>query len=132
MKTCGRCNKSKDLSFFSKRGTGHQAWCKECNKEHKREWLKTNRSKVKVNTLWSKYRLRPEDYQALWDRQKGKCALCSTSTPTEIDHDHKCCSGKTSCGKCVRAILCKRCNILVGFLEKDIGITRKALRYCQL
>ena len=36
-----------------------------------------------------------------------------------IDHDHSCCSGQTSCGKCVRGAMCIPHNILLGKLEKD-------------
>ena len=34
-----------------------------------------------------------------------------------IDHDHTCCPGRRSCGKCVRGILCARHNLLIGQFE---------------
>jgi hypothetical protein len=34
-----------------------------------------------------------------------------------IDHDHSCCTGRKSCGKCVRGVLCARHNLLVGQFE---------------
>ena len=36
-----------------------------------------------------------------------------------IDHDHSCCPGQTSCGKCVRGAMCIPHNVLLGKLEKD-------------
>jgi hypothetical protein len=34
-----------------------------------------------------------------------------------IDHDHSCCPGRKSCGRCVRGVLCARHNLLVGQFE---------------
>jgi hypothetical protein len=57
-------------------------------------------------------------------RQKDCCAICerpfaemSDRRRPSIDHDHSCCSGATSCGKCVRGLLCCRCNTMLGFIE---------------
>lgn len=35
-----------------------------------------------------------------------------------VDHDHKCCAGNRSCGKCIRGLLCRQCNLLLG-VAKD-------------
>jgi hypothetical protein len=56
--------------------------------------------------------------------QNHACLLCSVEfTPSNarsgmvVDHDHACCPGIKSCGKCVRGLLCVACNILVGHYE---------------
>lgn len=38
--------------------------------------------------------------------------------PLHIDHDHSCCPGSRSCGKCVRGVLCANHNLLLGKFEK--------------
>lgn len=54
----------------------------------------------------------------LWN-QEGRCPCGKELETSSIDHDHKCCPGKTACGKCVRGILCNRCNLLLGMVESE-------------
>lgn len=36
-----------------------------------------------------------------------------------VDHDHTCCPGATSCGACVRGLICHHCNVAAGMLNDD-------------
>jgi len=50
---------------------------------------------------------------------KDGCNICGefTERHLQIDHDHNCCNGVRSCGKCVRGIVCNRCNQTVAKYE---------------
>jgi hypothetical protein len=119
MKVCGRCTLEKPFSEFSRSSTrGTQAWCKACSIEHKRSWIKVNREKVYWNKLYTAYRIRKEDFEALFLAQNGNCAVCSKP---HVDHCHK--TGV------VRGLLCLRCNHLVGWLERSRDVLISAERY---
>jgi hypothetical protein len=65
-----------------------------------------------------------EWYDGQLASQGGHCALCPSMPENRrlhVDHNHKCCGTRNSCGKCVRGLLCARCNMLVGFLEELLG-----------
>lgn len=77
------------------------------------------------------YSLTFERYNEMLDSQGGRCAICKerfVSTP-HIDHDHKCCEGKTSCGGCVRGLLCFKCNNGLGSFEDKIESLENAVDY---
>jgi hypothetical protein len=61
--------------------------------------------------------------------------ICGCKEPTghgwTVDHDHACCPGERSCGKCVRAILCMNCNNALGCVRDNIEILRKMISYLE-
>lgn len=77
---------------------------------------------------WHKvYSLSPEEIYAL----PSKCMLCGSTDGLCIDHDHSCCSGSKSCGKCVRGVLCRSCNTGIGFLQDDVDLIKRAINYLE-
>ncbi|MGE3341519.1 MAG: endonuclease VII domain-containing protein [Candidatus Altimarinota bacterium] len=75
--------------------------------------------------LWADYRLTPEDYQFLLEKQNGVCAIClqpsSDDRSLAVDHCHT--TGK------VRGLLCMRHNLLLGFAQDDPQILTAAIQY---
>jgi hypothetical protein len=70
--------------------------CRNCSKKRSRaHWLS------------SKYGLHGDAYEQLLVEQCNSCPCCYRSFDDDIrpcvDHDHECCPGRFSCGKCVSA-----------------------------
>lgn len=90
---------------------------------------------LRVN-LASKHKMTLAKYRELLAAQGGRCAICRTDAPTDvrtirfhIDHDHSCCPGPRSCGRCVRGLLCHACNTALGNFKDDPEILEAALTY---
>jgi hypothetical protein len=84
------------------------------------------------------HRVPVETIYAIARTGEARCPVCRRDilTPQRIpggdtrilmvvDHDHRCCPGQVSkCGRCVRGLLCARCNTVAGMLEEDPDIAR--------
>lgn len=63
--------------------------------------------------LQRRYKITAADYDRLLAEQSGRCRICGkqpTRNRLHVDHDRACCPGSTSCGKCIRGLLCVSCN----------------------
>ncbi len=63
----------------------------------------------------------PEWYAETLAAQGGGCAVCgvpecATGRRFAIDHDHRHCPGPKGCAECVRGLLCRSCNVGIGYL----------------
>lgn len=100
------CSRHKDWLPVD-RFEGKKTWCRECRR-------------------LGRYNLTSQQYAELVDKHQGKCPLCLTRKADVIDHDHDCCPGRQSCGKCVRGVICKQCNAALGTLTEQ-GVKRAEL-----
>ena len=72
--------------------------------------------------------------------QNGLCAICQTEVYLDgpysankavVDHDHNCCPTQKSCGKCIRALLCSKCNPALGLMCDNPERLRAAAYYIE-
>ena len=120
-KFCPRCAQWRAPECFAtmrQTSDGLAGVCREC---------------AATEALVRRYHLPAERYTAMLASQGGRCAVCGTTEPGQrtwhVDHDHACCPGGGSCGECVRALLCARCNLALGGAREDVAILRQMIGY---
>ncbi len=94
-----------------------------------RSWQLQNPDKFRANAARAnlkKYGITPEEKQALFTSQGGKCAICPTlltsgRTGMQVDHDHA--TGR------IRGLLCHPCNVMLGDFAEDRVRLEAAVRY---
>lgn len=112
---------------------------KDRAKERNRVWANKNRSKLKAHYESKKehyqlcerdrqyrkmYGFSVSEYDGLFIAQDGKCKMCGSDKSGSktkvfvVDHCHA--TGK------IRGLLCVKCNVAVGFIEKHL---ERALKY---
>jgi hypothetical protein len=89
-----------------------------------RKW----RSKYRL----SRYGLTQQMFDQLLEAQGHACAMgrepFTEDSVIFVDHDHACCpKEKSSCGGCVRGLLCLSCNTALGHIERKGDLARAYL-----
>jgi hypothetical protein len=83
-----------------------------------------------------KHGISADTYKERAAEQGWKCAICASTSPggkgnLHVDHDHGCCPGSYSCGKCMRGLLCHLCNTGLGLMRDNPSILRAAAEYLE-
>lgn len=117
-KLCPRCERVLDGSLFAPKANsadGLYSWCREC---------------VLFRRIEQTYNITAEQYRVMI---KDGCHIqsCGSFENLHVDHDHKCCTGYTSCGKCVRGVLCGMHNRGTGLFRDDPEALRGAADYLE-
>lgn len=103
--------------------------CRLCNNEKSRR-NRVNNPKIRQywldRKLLDKYGITREQWQAVFDKQGGRCALCQRvfnqgRIKPCVDHCHK--TG------IFRGLLCHACNRGIGLLQESIEILSRASAY---
>ena len=102
-----------------------------------KQYVVSRRGINRKNARCKRYKLTDERYNEMLAEQKGCCAVCDTPFSEDVegilscvDHDHDCCQGKRTCGKCTRGLLCATCNLALGVL-KNITLLKAAISYLE-
>jgi hypothetical protein len=130
MKVCRGCGVEKDLDEFhkSEKGMlGRKSRCKECLTRYARSRYKPVSSELsRTRNLKNKYNISLEEYNALFDEQKGCCAICGrhqTEFKRSLVVDHSHITGE------IRGLLCNGCNTALGLVHEDVNRLKSAINY---
>lgn len=114
---CRKCEQYLEKSKFYRGLT----YCRDCSKQ------------VGHAANIKRFGLTVEEYIDLEKSQNSLCKICKQPETLKkrlsVDHDHGCCEGSKSCGKCVRGLLCFRCNAVLGQIKDNEEILQSMLDY---
>lgn len=132
-KQCARCLEWREVESYGPHPNsmdGLRAECAHCrSKAYQRD-----RVRILSRAKEIRFNLKPGQAEDMLEAQGNRCGVCRTDAPGTkgwvIDHDHACCPEPgRSCGKCVRAILCGRCNLVLGQADDDVEVLARMIDY---
>lgn len=116
-----RNKKQKFCLTCGKEISNTRKYCELCSSVSNKNNIKKS---VRKSHLKKSYGITPEQYDEMFQRQGGVCAVCGkppNGRKLSVDHDHR--TGK------VRALLCAHCNIALGNVDDNPSILQKLINY---
>lgn len=139
-KKCTKCKKTQPIENFHKGdgAGGKRSYCRECGRLYLKKWRTKNPERYRElsrnhsgtpgchNThLQRKYGITLAQYNKMHLEQGNLCAICQEENNINhrlyVDHNHK--TGK------VRALLCQRCNLIIGMAKEKPQVLLKIIEY---
>lgn len=112
-------------------------------KDQKRAYDKQHRFKIqqalgreaylqakRSDALYSKYRMRHQDYLSMLNKQNGNCAICKIDHSQQVNHKHLSIDHDHTTGK-VRGLLCNSCNRAIGYFKENVFALQGAIKYLE-
>jgi hypothetical protein len=135
VKNCRHCDKE-----FTSNWYGIQ--CPACRGKKYRSGELGKENKQKNLVAANKYKMKKyygmtyEEFDAKLEKQDNKCLICGLHKDEQtkrmsVDHDHSCCPGKETCGKCIRGVLCSTCNLALGGFKDNKVLLQRAIDYIE-
>jgi hypothetical protein len=125
-KACAACRVVKEIGEFNvdrSRPDGRQCSCRDCRSTKWKAKYAADPARYRDQQLQVNYGITAEQFDKMVADQGGVCAICTRAFPDDrapaVDHDHSCCPGKKSCGRCLRKLLCGSCNRGIGLFSDD-------------
>ncbi len=109
---------------FYRRSPSGSPFCLICKRANAGKYRKKNQKEINAKGRLARYRLTKADFNVLWIKQSGLCAICSEPLDLHkyrIDHNHI--TGE------VRGLLCASCNTAIGLFKDSIKSLIQAVRY---
>ena len=123
MKTCIRCQESKELSKFENHPTakdGKRNQCSACRYEIRLARDPDYRAKQRDWNL-GRYGITTLEYEKMLSDQNNKCKICQEEKKLFVDHNHE--TG------IVRGLLCHHCNTMLGLAKDSPQTLEGAIAY---
>lgn len=131
MKRCSTCKESLPLTSFVRSPAhkdGYHGVCKPCrNAQRKAKGRTTTPEQNRQYSLKSMYGITPQEYDALYAAQQGRCKICGVDEAKAsrgklfVDHHHL--TGA------VRGLLCHHCNAGLGLFRDSPELLDAAKTY---
>lgn len=122
MRVCKVCSVEQSLDNFNwyttSAGNRLQRYtCRSCTRAAVKKHRDSDSYDAKAAQLKHRYNITVARYEEL---AKNGCNVCGSLDRLVVDHDHNCCALGSSCGECVRGVLCNECNWAEGLLGSNV------------
>jgi hypothetical protein len=137
---CKECRNQKTKAWKQEnpdRVRGHEKsrnrnWAAELANARARRATPEGRRKLRNWRLKKDHGITLDEYEQMVSDQGGVCKICRRpprggrthhDQMLHVDHDHA--TGR------IRGLLCRHCNVAIGFFDEDVEIITAAIRYIQ-
>jgi hypothetical protein len=108
--------------------------CKQCQADRQAKLRVTEPQRLSAWWRKANVGISADAFNSRLASQNYLCACCgepfTQADPAVVDHDHGCCRGRKTCGKCWRGLVHNSCNVRIGAWERGCTLTKYDADVC--